>query len=317
MKKMHLWSMLAVLMVTMLSVGLASCGDDDDNSLADPEGTVTTVMESSEGGVPIFKVFGYVDINLWISKDKFDSLNEALYIYDCGSVGGLAGITSIPTSNWVKVRSNPEAKVGHGYVLRYVNSNFSIMEYARMYITGKQNEHSYSIKYQSPFELEPASSLKSTQIVKLNACDYITDPLEYGEGKVIYEDNKYRYKIAAIAAHYFCLYPYYKEGSEWKIACSSVYDEKKVNGLWLCNLSSAISNTSIDKITQKLTDYSSTPSVMQPNLGGATGFYGYITTEDGTRKHIRFCSSNISLNHDQKSNEFGHVTSVDMYYQEY
>ena len=31
MKKNLFWSMLAILMVTMLSVGLAACGDDDDN----------------------------------------------------------------------------------------------------------------------------------------------------------------------------------------------------------------------------------------------------------------------------------------------
>lgn len=161
-----------------------------------------------------------------------------------------------------------------------------------------------------------SSSLTEVNTVKLYATTQ-SSPFSYGSGTIIYEDSKYQYKIAAIDSHYFCLYPYYKEGDEWKIACSSIYDETMINGLWLCNLSSAISNTSLGKITKKFSNYNSKPSVMQPNLGAPTGFYAYITTENGERKHIRFCSSNISLNHNQKSSEFGYIKTLDMSYQEY
>lgn len=311
MNKKVLWGLLTFIMVTMLSVSFAACSSDDDDFSDDPDGTVTAIMQASDGGIDFFNYHA----QLYIADGKFGSLNGFLYIYDCGIVKGLADITSIPASDWVLVRSNPEAKVGHGYVVRYTNSNFGVILHARMYITKKSGD-GYEIKYQSPFDTHSTSSLKDLQIVSLKATS-LTRPFQYGEGKVIYEDSKYRYKIAAINTHSFCLYPYYKDGSDWKLACSSVYDEVMVDGLWLCGLSTAINDTSLEKITQKMTDYTSKPAVMQSKLSGSTGFYGYITTEDGTRKQIRFCSTNILYNHDQTSSEIGYIVSVDMYYQEY
>ena len=317
MKKNLIWNLLTIMMVGLFSVYLVSCSDDDD-SLPDPEGTVSAVMSARDGGIDFFNYQSKLYVSTSNSSDYiFGSLNSFIDIYDCGNVNGLAAITSIPTSGWIRVRSNPVAQVGHGYVVRYSNSNFGVILHARMYITGKADQ-GLSIKYQTPFDPskeQGADALKSPQIVSLTGTS-LTAPFS-GSGKVIYEDSKYRYKIAAVASHYFCLYPYYKVDNEWKVACSSVYDEVKVDGVWLCNLSKAIKSTSLDKINQKFTDYTSKPSVIQPDLGAPTGFYAYITTEDGSRKHIRFCSTNISLNHDQKSMEFGYIKSVDMYYQEY
>lgn len=158
MKKNLLWSMLAILMVTMLSVGITACSSDDEhsNSFRDPEGTVTAVMKtSSSGGINLFDIHGnqvslYVNSN--ISSDWFfKSDNFWLDIYDCGKVEGLTSITSIPTSEWVNIQSNPAAQIGHGYIIRYTNTNFNILLYARVYIIGEAND-GLSIKYQSPFD---------------------------------------------------------------------------------------------------------------------------------------------------------------------
>lgn len=311
---------LTLMVLAMLGTCFTSCGSDEesDDYLLDPEGTVSAVMSAYDGGIDFFNYHSELYVSTVNSSDwTFGSLNHGIDIYDCGSVNGLAAIKSIPTSGWVSARSNPVAKIGHGYVVRYTNSNFGVILHARMYITGKE-DRGLTIKYQTPFDPrkeQGEDALKNPQIVNLTGTS-LTDPFN-GSGKVIYEDSKYRYKIAAVASHYFCLYPYHKVDNEWKVACSSVYDEVQVDGVWLCNLSKAIKNTSLESINQKFTNYSSTPSVVQPDLGAPTGFYAYITTEDGSRKNIRFCSSNILLNHDQKSSEFGYIKSVDMYYQEY
>lgn len=317
MKKCFFYYPLTIMMVALFCFCFTSCSDNDD-SLPDPDGTVSAVMSVRDGGIDFFNYHSrlYVKTNN-SSEWVFGSLNEGIDIHDCGSIRSLAEITSIPTKGWERASKNPIAQIGHGYVVRYTNSNFGVILHARMYITGKADQ-GLSIKYQTlfdPSKEQGADALKSPQIVSLTGTS-LTDPLS-GSGKVIYEDSKYRYKIAAVASHYFCLYPYYKVDNEWKVACSSVYDEVKVDGVWLCNLSKAIKSTSLEKINQKFTDYTSKPSVIQPDLGAPTGFYAYITTEDGSRKNIRFCSTNISLNHDQKSSEFGYIKSVDMYYQEY
>ena len=307
-----------LMILALVPMCFVACGSDDDDSLPDPEGTVSAVMSVHDGGIDFFNYQSRLYVERSNSSDyTFGSNNSFIDIYDCGNVNCLAAIKSIPTSGWVNARKNPVAQVGHGYIVRYTNSNFGVILYARMYITGKADQ-GLSIKYQTPFDPskeQGTDALKGLQIVSLKGLS-LTDPLS-GSGEVIYEDSKYRYKIAAVASHYFCLYPYYKVDNEWKVACSNVYDEVKVDGVWLCNLSKAIKNTSLDKINQKFTDYTSKPSVIQPDLGAPTGFYAYITTEDGSKKNIRFCSTNISLNHDQKSSEFGYIKSVDMYYQEY
>ncbi len=307
-----------LFVLAFLPMCFIACGGDDDSSLADPEGTISAVLSENDGGLALFNNQAKLYASTSNSIDyTFGSSNHFIYINDYGQVNGLAAITSIPTSGWVSARSNPVAQVGHGYVIRYSNSNNGVTLHARMYITGKADNGFY-VKYQTffdPSKEQGSESLRDPQIVSLTGKS-LTDPFN-GSGKVIYEDSKYRYMIAAVAAHYFCLYPYYKDGNEWKIACSSVYDEVKVDDIWLCNLSKAIKNASLESIYQKFTDYSSTPSVIQPDLGAPTGFYAYITTEDGSRKNIRFCSTNISLNHNQKSSEYGYIKSVDMYYQEY
>lgn len=301
----------------MIFVCFTSCSKDDD-SVSDPEGTVSAVLSATDGGLSFFNNQAKLYVSTNNSLDyTFGSSNHYIYINDCGNVNGLAAITSIPTSGWVSARSNPEVQVGHGYIVRYSNPNYGVTIHARMYIVSKVDQ-GFNVKYQTPFDPskeQGSESLRSPQMVSLKGVS-LSDPFN-GSGQVIYEDSKYRYKIAAVASHYFCLYPYYKDGNEWKIACSNVYDEFKVDDVWLCNLSKAISNTSLENINQKFTNYSSTPSVIQPDLGSPTGFYAYLTTEDGSRKNIRFCSTNITLNHDQKSSSFGNIISVDMYYQEY
>ena len=141
-------------MVAVVYVSFTSCSGDDDDSLPDPEGTVSAVMSAQDGGIDLFNYT--VPINVWVSSRNssdwfFDSGNSFIDIYDCGNVQGLASITSIPNSGWVKITSKPSAQIGHGYIARYTNSNFGSVIYTIIYIVGEAGE-GLSVKYQTPFD---------------------------------------------------------------------------------------------------------------------------------------------------------------------
>ena len=154
MKKQLFWKSLTIMMVAMVYVCFTSCSGDDDDSLPDPKGTVSAVMSAQDGGIDLFNYT--VPINVWVSSRNssdwyFNSGNTLIDIYDCGNVQGLASITSIPNSGWVRITSKPSAIIGHGYIARYTNSNFGIVIYTRIYIVGEANQ-GLSVKYQTPFD---------------------------------------------------------------------------------------------------------------------------------------------------------------------
>lgn len=166
MDKKVLLHLKTIIMVAMFGFCLISCSSDDEdsNSLRDPEGTVTAVMKtSSSGGVNLFDINGN-QVSLYVNSNfSFTSDNFWLDIHDCGKVEGLASITSIPTSGWVNIRSNPAAQIGHGYIIRYKNTNFNILLYARVYIVGEAND-GLSIKYQSPFDPSKDSGVNNGSV---------------------------------------------------------------------------------------------------------------------------------------------------------
>ena len=153
MKMNKMYDLIQGLIVSSaLLLCLTSCSSDDDGEDFDPEGTVTAVMQVGDGHVDIFNYSTEMWVNTTTDSDwYFDSLNEGLYIYDCGRVNGLSSISEIPESIWVwkKVRGNPEAQAGHGYVIMY-KSKWKKDYYARMYIVGRR-DHGFLIKYQYPF----------------------------------------------------------------------------------------------------------------------------------------------------------------------
>lgn len=155
MKKNLFRNLTTFIMVALISLCFTSCSDDDslpdsEVTVPDPEGTVSALMTAR--GLDFFNYQSKLYVSTSNSSEwKFGSLNACIDIYDCGNVRGLADITSIPTSGWVKARNNPIAQIGHGYVVRYRNLNFQIILHARMYITGQGDQGLY-VKYQTPFD---------------------------------------------------------------------------------------------------------------------------------------------------------------------
>lgn len=150
-----------MMMVSVLSVSIVSCGGDDSDgpsgggggavnpsgSTADPAGTV--VLNMSNGSKD-----NWYDIGLG-RKIHIDEANnfEGYYtdveFVSLGEVSGLSKITSIPTTGWSK---SAAVIPGHGYVAR-CNGN-----YARIYVVDYTVATSggimgATIKYQAPFQM--------------------------------------------------------------------------------------------------------------------------------------------------------------------
>lgn len=169
-KKNHLWSLLTIVVAAVLSVGFASCGDDDDNdsgkrddgkqqtdtkSNQDPEGTI--VLNMTNGSKD-----NWYDIGLTY-EIHIDEANNFVGRYgvefvSLGEVSGLGKITSIPSTGWSK---SAAVVPGNGYVARCGN------RYARIFVVDYTVATSggimgATIKYQSPFQL--AISLETSSL---------------------------------------------------------------------------------------------------------------------------------------------------------
>lgn len=149
-------SMLAVMMVSVMSISLVSCGGDDDGdgyettptvSDKDPDGTISLNMNNGARD-------NWYDIGIG-SKIHIDAANNFVGDYSdvkfvsLGKVSGLSKITSIPTTGWSK---SAAVVPGNGYVARYGST------YARIYVVSyslnvAEEIIGATIKYQSPFQL--------------------------------------------------------------------------------------------------------------------------------------------------------------------
>lgn len=128
--------------------GGSNPGSDKSN---DPEGTVTMECRPNTWLV----LFEEEPYSIYCDKNIFETHNAYIDMVDIGEVSGLADITSIPMSGWVKQTAQ---NVGHGYVFRYLNASTNTFTYARVYIENiSPNSLAsiiYIIKYQVPFVLE-------------------------------------------------------------------------------------------------------------------------------------------------------------------
>lgn len=186
MSKKNLLHLLAIIMVAMLSVSFASCGDDEDDNLtpnghsanpetpADPEGTIMANLscgsDLSFSGMPFYTSYGVKlskDYNFSTSKSYY-WVGESSYIryfsdiVSIGSVNGLSFITKVPEKGWT---DNSAAVSGYGYVVRYKYGYFPSREeaidadadalpnvvYVRLYVTDyitNNSDGGCTIKYQ-------------------------------------------------------------------------------------------------------------------------------------------------------------------------
>ena len=184
-KKNYLSDWPALLMAAMLSVGFASCGDDEDLpaplpndgnektdvvSNQDPEGTVVVNMNNGAKD-------NWIDIGIGI-KIHIDEANNFVgeswgnaEFVSLGLVSGLSDVITIPSAGWSKAAA---VVPGTGYIVRYGG------KYARLYVVDYTVSTSggimgATVKYQSPFQLPiilettslTFSSEASSQTIKL------------------------------------------------------------------------------------------------------------------------------------------------------
>ena len=200
-------SLQVMAVAAILSIGFASCGDDDEVvppdemqqtetlSNQDPEGTV--VLNMNNGKENNYYDLGFGE-NYKIHIDEANNLIGESHYYSSpygsgnqipleivtfGTVEGLSNINTIPTTGW----SESAAVVpGTGYVVRVKGQSYSYDKYARLYVVNYIVGTSggiigATIKYQSPFartiKLEKTSltfsSAASSQTISL------TDPTAY------------------------------------------------------------------------------------------------------------------------------------------
>lgn len=124
MSKKNLLHLLAIMMVAMLSVGFASCGDNDDDEIV-PQGEHS--MDTETDNVITMQVGVYQSINIFtsivygngcFSFSDGRSGSESGYneIACVGKVTGLSSIKSIPgAEEWSRVAI---VEKGCGYVIR-------------------------------------------------------------------------------------------------------------------------------------------------------------------------------------------------------
>lgn len=103
-------NLLSMILVTMLCIGFASCGSDNDDNedpnngqpvnpdtkVNDPEGTISLSMRNSNNGKT--KLDG-----IYIDNENF----RGAYFASVGEVKGLGDITSIPMTGWADQGKSP------------------------------------------------------------------------------------------------------------------------------------------------------------------------------------------------------------------
>lgn len=151
-RKSNLMSLLAMMMVAVLTVSFISCGGDDGNDSPekpnneqpvnpgvtsnDPEGTVSLSMRNADNGKT------YLD-DIYIKNENFVGASFS----SLGAVKGLGNITIIPTSGWANQLSVIE---GNGYVA-YCNNQFYRIYVVSDIVGTTGGIIGSDIKYQKPF----------------------------------------------------------------------------------------------------------------------------------------------------------------------
>lgn len=208
MKRKSYLHLLAIMMVAMLSVGFASCSDDDEEedglvntqnvSVQDPEGTV--VINMGSGASDNFYDIGlkaqiHIDENNNFSTETLTQRESYSSPYggggyidrtyhvefaSVGKVNGLGEIISAPASGWSK---SIVVIPGTGYVARMMRDGDVYGKYTRLYVVEQEAEFyaAYTIKCQTPFEFP--FTLEKTSVA-LNQQTYTTIKIINGSNSI-------------------------------------------------------------------------------------------------------------------------------------
>jgi hypothetical protein len=165
----------AKALMTVLMLGMIACGKDKDdptdpnNSVPDPEGTITANIAVGTQISIIYKTSYWTyggDIG-WTGPDNFHLYGgsyRSMSICDLGTMRGLGNITAIPSTGFSTPSTNNASiacEPGHGYVVKVEQYNYSggdmiFSMYARLYVVESIVSTTGGImgakvKYQYPF----------------------------------------------------------------------------------------------------------------------------------------------------------------------
>jgi len=150
MKKVYLFLMKTVLVLGL--VFAAGCSKDD-NSVSDPEGTITVSMANSgvydyngyERGAGISFIG-----NQWVAiKTDNNFICQECTISNVGKVNGLGNINKIPNSGYTEYCS---VEIHNGYVIQMYDGTYARLYVVDWVVSTYNAIIGAKVKYQYPFE---------------------------------------------------------------------------------------------------------------------------------------------------------------------
>ena len=183
-KKNLLWSMVSVMVTTLLSVSLTACGSNDEDdglvdtpsiSEQDPEGTVAISMGGGSsydiGLVTKISIDGNNNFvtetltkketyNYGMGQFGYADITYHVEFASVGKVNGLSQVTTAPTNGWSK---SIVVIPGTGYVARSMRGGDFYGRFTRLYVTEQNVGTVATVKYQTPFEVP--FTLEKTSLV--------------------------------------------------------------------------------------------------------------------------------------------------------
>lgn len=154
----------------------------------------------------------------------------------------------------------------------------------------------------------------------------------YGElpsyATTLYEDNEYKYLVAARSPKYeMILLPYYKQDGEWVAAykynssndVGQQLTPMKRDGSWLCSIQKYpeyLNEASLEAMNKKMNFESQSQLSVAPfNYRGC--YYGYLTVEGNKKVNVKIFCSLLKMDHTQGSSTFGYINNAKLEYQFY
>ena len=159
------------VLILGLSIGMVSCGKDNEPEKGDPDDGPTVIDPNK----PVADPENTVTVNLLVGETNSGAtwLGEGISVYvdaaynlccyygqliEIGKVAGLGNIVKIPENGW---KDKAAVIVGNGYVLKSGNTRFARLFVESEMISTTGGVMGYTVKYQCPMETEISVSPKT------------------------------------------------------------------------------------------------------------------------------------------------------------